>query len=434
MVGIIALVIFFTVLFGGCDDNQNPQVRYLEEAVVRPMNGPNGPRYIDAWELNADGFPVYAAFGWEVLYKYPTGDDFCGPGIHTTFRIGDCVVYDTTPDISRFVAATGCGEEDETEVTAVSNAEGVSSFYVGLRGWPSGGLSIPSIWIKMIMHWEMGRAGCAATEVMFSQGQGMPFVDPRGVYWASWQHDNIFTSGGPTFTSPFADNIPEPGPLPNMNPVSPPKVPIAAILPVLAECANSLGYPPSNNADGGDFLIRSRWVQARANGDGWEISPASFIAPLPFDANDVGPVVAAAWPYAVSFHAPAASAGMGVIDAELSVVDPNGAVEAVADIQVHEVGQCDNCGEWVWRSDYILPLAGYGEGSLNVATDLSPTVLVVRLPRGYSMKIKPVITAATLARLLARLTPDWLALDSPRDINKDGKVDFQDYGAFMGTR
>lgn len=417
-------VVFIVLLAAvGCDDNTSPHVRYLGPPIIRPMSGTDGPVYLDAWELDGDSFPLYAAFGWTSSFTYATGDSFAEPGVHTTFTITDYQVHTGPPGLIRFVSTGEAGEEDESTITAISGADGLTNFYAGLRRWPQAG-----VWAEMAVSWQvigMDEAGRAHSAAVFAQGGRAVFDDIYGgAYWDSRQDGmvrNTALLGGGGIPKNQAMMI---------STGSPPKVPIAEIPPALVECANSLDYPPYEPGAGGvDPLIRSRWLKVRVDNGGWALDSAPFITPLPCDANSVESVVNAAWPYTVSFHAPAESAELGVIDAELSIVDPNGVSAVAIGIQIHEVDQCMNCGEWLWRSDYVIPLTGPGTGSLKVETAFGP-VLIAWLPRGYRLKIEPAVNARTIYIL----SKAWLARDSVLDLDENEVVNFRDYGILLGMR
>ncbi|KKL85951.1 hypothetical protein LCGC14_1949650, partial [marine sediment metagenome] len=206
-----------------------------------------------------------------------------------------------------------------------------------------------------------------------------------------------------------------------------PRVLVADIQPVLAECANSVNYPPYSdpNANGVGILIRSRWIKARVEDGEWVLIPAPFITLLPCDSNSIASVAETAWPYTISYHVPAESEEIGVIDAELSIVDPNEGFSRTIDINVHEVGQCPNRDGWLWRSDYLLPLAGATQGpSLTRVGD----VIVAWLPPGHKFKVEPAASAGAIYVLAT----SWLAGSIALDLNGDGVVNFLDYGVLWG--
>lgn len=422
----LLIFVVFPFLFASCDDPPDPNVRYLGPPIVEAMNVTGQPHKLDAWTLDDDGYPISASFGWEVSYQWEgTGDDYTEPGIHTTFAIMGRSQPTWSLALESSITGTGCGAGgDPEQITAVSDNDGLAIFYLSLHNWPYQGNVANHINVRFHTN---GRPHNVTDDPQRSGdfGQNMtPFFETGGGWQMSYQDWYTWSPA-----SRIAHPIPDFTPM-ALNPAfSPPKVPIAYIEPMEAECRALSKHPDSKGAGGGDFLIRSQWMKLRLVDNNWVLRRADFIGVMPCEPNFVESVANTAWPYTVSFHAPAESAGLGVIDAELSIVAPNGRPRDAIDIQIHEVGQCVNCGEWLWRSDYVIPLTGPASGSLSVQTSFG-SVIVAWLPRGYNMKIEPVVNARTIY-ILSRA---WLARNSVLDLDEDGIVNFSDYSLLLGMR
>lgn len=423
----------------GCDDTTPPDIKYLEPpAVVRMGASPNMPR-LDAWLLTDNGFPGYAAFGWTITHSYSTGEKYDRPGIHTQFSVdSDCLLAWGGSVLPTFAMAPGDDMDRASagSITVIADESGVATVFFGASGWPddayiSNGYAI---------SWHtLGMEACtdATSEVLFRQETGWKFGMPRGALGLSWQgivYDGDLPIGGASMSllsmGEGADPN-EPNYVPfEINPTEPlPKVLVALIQPVLTECANSVDYPPYSdpNTNGEGILVRSRWMKVEVVDGEWALSPAPFITLLPYDSNDVTSIAETAWPYTISYHTPAQSDVLGTVEAKLSIVDPNGVEAEAIEMIVHEVGPCQHCNSWLWRSDYLLLLAGTTqEPLLTWAGD----VLVCRLPLGHKIKIDLIVTASTLFVLAA----NWLAQGSVLDLDGDGIVGFRDYGILLGMR
>ena len=442
---VVAAALITLCIIWGCEDTTPPEMKYLGPPVVERMNATGPVPWLDAWELTADGFPSQAAFGWRVTHSFSTGQTFDEPGIHTQFTASDdCYNAWNGPVLGTFAVSSGDDIDDAPAgaITVIADDNGVATIYFGASDWPnnmyvSNGYSVS--WHTL----GMADSTDAISEVLFCQEMGVLFNMPRGGLGLSWQglvYEGTSPIGGFSMMSmsPPDPNVPIP-----VNPTAPlPKVAVAQIQPALVECALSEAYPPSNdpNASGEGVLIHSRWFKVRVADDEWVLTAAPFITPLPYDSNDVAPIAEKAWPYTVGFHAPAESAGLGDIDAELSIVDPNGAPCYTIDIQVHEAGRCAGCDRQLWRSGYILPLVAFPQKPEPLLVRAGD-VVVCWLPRGYTMKIDARLAPWWLApgraiKIIARLAPNrWLTKDkhkhNPLDINKDGVVNFKDYGVFL---
>ncbi len=433
LVGLISLVLFFTIVLAGCEDAPIPEMRYLGPPIVNPIITTRGyPARLDAWSLDGAKWPVYAAFGYTVRFNWlESGDQFTEPGIHVAVTTGDVWAPLWSPVLDgKFI--TGSGNDDEGDpdaITAVGEDDGVVRLFCGMRNWPHQTPFDNRIGVR----WHV----CGYDEhdfyssCMFTQGSASFFQRYGGLELSaqSWPTHVNCSLGEPLKTG--AETEPNEMPL-GLNSAPPlPKVLVDDIPPVLAECVLSVDYPPYSdpNAGGEGILIRSRWMKARVSGGEWGISPALFITPLPYGDGDATSIADAAWPYTVSFHAPAQSARLGTIDATLSIVGPAGGSLTAIDIQVHEVGPCTNCDGWVWRSDYVLPLTTQTTGRLEATTGPVP-VVIVRLPRGHNMRISGIKSP----RNIFIVTQHWLARDSILDLNRDGVVNFGDYGILLGMR
>lgn len=427
-----ALIVGVGCMIWGCDDTTSPEVRYLGPPIVQAMNATGNARRLDAWALSQDDYPVFAAFGWRVSYQWAgTEVDYTEPGIHTTIAIMNCSSPGWSPVLRRSVTGSGCNSVGNPKsITAVSGNDGITNFYLSLHDWPY--MDDVANNINVGFHANgMPDDACAVRAGSFGQDKAAFYA--KGGAWQNSYQDWPFLANSkaslPT-SPPMPDFVPM-----DLEPImSPPRVPIADILPTEAECRAS-NPPPYNysDTDGGDFIIHSQWMKLRLAGGDWVLELVDFITAIPCDANSVVSVANTAWPYSVSFHAPAESAGLGVVDAELAIIDPNGEPNGSIAIKIHEVGRCVSCTEWVWRSDYVLPVTGSVTGSmadlLKVETASGP-VLVAWLPRGYNLKIDPSINARTVY-ILSRV---WLAGDSILDLDGDGVVNFNDYGILLGMK
>lgn len=398
----------------GCEDTTSPDVGYLSAPIIRPM----GNHRLDYWDIGADGFASHAAFGWTAALEYESTEDaFTEPGIHIEFSVGGRQVL-WGPKLPLFLRASGHAGEDSDTVTGISNNEGVATFAAGLREWPGNA----HVRDNLVLQWHgcgMDEKNDAMTEASFSQEFGYRFDGEKGAFAQSWQGA---VYGAKSFGATFRI-------MPGINnPL--PKVAVADIPPTAGECADSLGNPPYSDsaADGGDILIRAHWNKVRAADGLWVVQPSRTITPLPYDANDVGSIVDTAWPYTVSFHAPAESAGLGMVEATLSIIDPNQSPTAEVGINVYEVGRCKSCDQWIWRSDYVLVLAGPPHRSgLSKASSSGRDVVVCWLPHGHKMRVDPILSTA----LLVELSAHWLAHGGPFDRNRDGVVNFTDYAILL---
>lgn len=431
-IGLVSLVIFFTVIFSGCDDAPPPEIRYLGPPVVTMMNKTGAAHRLDAWQLDSDGYPESAAFGWRAEFHWKnTGEVFDEPGIHLVFTAGAVYYPEQDPIVlDRCVTGTGCEPGgDPDSITVITGDDGFANFYLSTRDWPHGAY----LFNGSIVTWRVRGMDTDQTNVHstsdadFMQG-GAPFFSNNGGFDLSLQGMAHLPGGvGNTSSLPCSAPVPDFMPM-DLGPTSPtPRVLVADIQPVLAECANSVNYPPYSdpNANGVGILIRSRWIKARVEDGEWVLIPAPFITLLPCDSNSIASVAETAWPYTISYHVPAESEEIGVIDAELSIVDPNGVEAEAIDIQVHEVGPCLYCSDWLWRSDYLLPLAGATQGpSLTRVGD----VIVAWLPPGHKFKVEPAASAGAIYVLAT----SWLAGSIALDLNGDGVVNFLDYGVLWG--
>ena len=434
---IFACILAWVLVLSGCDDTTPPEIRYLGPPVVTMMNKTGAAHRLDAWQLDSDGYPESAAFGWRAEFHWKNTEEvFDEPGIHLVFTAG--AVYYPPPRpivLDRCVTGTGCEPGgDPDSITVITGDDGFANFYLSTRDWPHGAY----LFNGSIVTWRVRGMDTDQTNVHstsdadFEQG-GAPFFSNNGGFDLSLQGMAHLPGGvGNTSSLPCSAPVPDFMPM-DLGPASPtPRVPVADIqrvLPVLAECANSVNYPPYSdpNANGVGILIRSRWIKARVEDGEWVLIPAPFITLLPCDSNSIASVAETAWPYTISYHVPAESEGIGVIDAELSIVDPNEGFSRTIDINVHEVGPCLYCSDWLWRSDYLLPLAGATQGpSLTRVGD----VIVAWLPPGHTIVVRP----PKYATMLAILSGRWLAAGSVLDRNGDGIVDFTDFGILIGMK
>jgi hypothetical protein len=428
---IFTCILAWIVVLGGCDDTTPPEMRYLGPPVIEAMNRTGNPRYLDAWRLGPNDYAEWAAFGWKVTYYWKNTDElYAEPGMRTTITITDFSLPPWSPKLGASVTGSGSfGTNAPDSITCTSRPDGHTNFYLTLHDWPSDNHLANTV---VVMFTTRGMEELLGTPQMGSFGQEMShsFYEPDGGLDGSWQDWALLPTGRSLSMSSSASTSPPPEPnfMPmDLGPVPLPKVFVGDIQPALVECALSEAYPPSGdpNADDEGILIHSRWMKVRAESGEWGISPAPFITLLPYDSNDVTSIAEAAWPYTICFHAPAESEGMVAVNAKLSIVDPNGVSLTAIDIIVHEVGQCPNCGGWLWRSDYILPLAGVATGPL---LTWAGDVLVCWLPPGHTMKLRPPGKVA----MLATLSPKWLAVSSILDRNGDGIVNFIDFGVLLG--
>lgn len=408
---VVLIILLSTV---GCDDTTSPTARYLGPPVVEAMNATGNAHRLDAWALGQDNYPTFAAFGWRVSYQWVnTEQDFIGPGVHTTITMMSRSSPGWSPVLRNSVTGSGRNAAGDPEsITAVSGNDGITNFYLSLHDWPYMGDVANNINVGF-------RAGGGAGEAYniktgsFGQDRGAFYAD--GGAWQKSYQDWPFVANNKS-SRPTSPPMPDSMPM-DLEPImSPPKVAIADILPMEAECR------------GGDLVIQSQWMKARVVNGEWVLDSAPFITPLPCEPNLVESVVNTAWPYVVSFHVPAESAGLGVIDATLSIVDPNRVSLTAIDIQIHEVGQCPGYDGWLWRSDYILPLVNVSTGPL--LTWAGGNVVAGWLPRGYKLKIEPAVNARTIYIL----SKAWLAGDSALDLDGNGVVNFTDYGILLGMK
>lgn len=429
----------WVVVLGGCDDATPPEMRYLGEPIIEAIgHGGPWPRRFDAWSLDEEGWPIYAAFGYTVRFEWlATEEPFEEPGIHVFATLGEAWAPWEPVLGGKFVTGSGADRDGDPDgITLVSGDDGIVKIYCGMRGWPH---ETP-FETHVGLQWQVdGLDGDFYAPCIFAQETASFFRSRGGLEMstqADWPYYGYHSKSQGLFLIGDPNEPAEPNEVPfEIDPAGPlPKVLVGDIPSTSTECASSEEYPPSNdpNANDKSILIHSRWMKVRAESGGWGITPAPFITLLPYDSNDVTSIAETAWPYTVCFHAPAESEGMVTVNAKLSIVDPNGAMLTAIDIIVHEVGQCLYCDDgWLWRSDYILPLAsGYRGPLLTWAGD----VLVVWLPPGHTMKLRPPDKVAMLTKvaIFTRLAQKWWTADSVLDRNGDGIVNFTDYGILLG--
>ena len=418
LIGVISLVLFVCTVCG-CDDSTPPEMEYLGPPIVDEIVAvPGDPRRLDAWSLNESGYPFHAAFGWTIKHEWlSSGSIFEQPGIHVKMNVGSSGEPWGGPVLEKFVTGSGDGpdyEGDPKEITLVGGDDGVVRAYLGARNWPNN----TSFENRVAARWHV----CGFDEYdfistcKFRQEGAWFFSRPCGGLEMSMTSNTSPTGVLSVLLGPEPEEMPY-----DMSPASPlPRPLVAQIPPTSAECALDVNYPPyiDPNETGEGILVNTQWFQARVTDGEWGLSPALFITPLPFGTDNVDSIAQAAWPYTICYHAPAESAGIGALNATVSITDPNISV----DITIHEVGPCPNCNGQLWRSDYLLPLA-----TTIPVLERSGNVVVFGLPCGYpTIKIDPVIGA----REIWLLSTKWLARDSVLDINGDGIVNFKDLTAF----
>lgn len=424
----LLLFMAFAIPFAGCDDSpgQPAEARYLGPPVVEQINKNGQYHKLDAWRIRTDNFPEYAAFGWRVTYHWrDTGDTFTEPGIRTTFRRDSGGSPGWSPLLRCSVRGPDGTEADET-ITGTSLAGGSSTFYLTLYDWPAAG----DIANNFIVRFDTeglpppeNHGSHAASSANFGQDRA-EFYLRGGALDISYQDWLMLGSYSMANSPPMLDSMPY-----DSDPTPPlPRLLAGLIPPALEECSYSPMYPlyKDPNGTGGGILVRSRWMKARVSDDEWDLFPATFVTLLPSEPNKMGKMTEAAWPYLISYHTPVESAGLGTMAANLSITDPNGLAVTSIGIEIHEAGECSECGGWIWRSDYLLPLAVFPapQGPLLVREG---DVLAYWLPNGHSIRVDPVIGYREI-RLLCQ---SWLTQGNILDINMDGVVNFKDYAAFF---